>query len=155
MAISDPTELDLTSLYTDHRAAMTRLAHVVTGSNAIAQEVVQEAFLRLSRARDVREPVAYLRTIVVNLARTEARRAVRTLRPGALPASGHGVTGEPELDELWTKVQKLPEKYRTALALRFYADMSEAHMAEQLGVRPGTVKSLVHRGLDLLRKELA
>jgi RNA polymerase sigma factor (sigma-70 family) len=152
VAISDPTDLDLTSLYTDHRAAMTRLAHVVTGSNAVAQEVVQEAFLRLSRARDVREPAAYLRTIVVNLARTEARKASRTPRQeAALPT----VTGEPEVDELWAKVQALPEKYRTALALRFYADMSEAQMAEQLDVRPGTVKSLVHRGLDLLRKELA
>jgi RNA polymerase sigma factor (sigma-70 family) len=152
VAISDPTELDLTSLYTDHRAAMTRLAHVVTGSNAIAQEVVQEAFLRLSRARDVREPVAYLRTIVVNLSRTEARKASRTLRPQVRATD---VTGEPEMDELWAKVQALPEKYRTALALRFYADMSEAQMAEHLDVRPGTVKSLVSRGLDLLRKELA
>jgi RNA polymerase sigma factor (sigma-70 family) len=150
VAISDPTELDLTSLFSDHRMAMTRLAHVITGSNASAQEVVQEAFLRLSRAHDVREPVAYLRTIVVNLARTEVRRASRTLRPET-----RAVTGEPEIDELWAKVQALPEKYRTALALRFYADMSEAQMAEQLDVRPGTVKSLVSRGLELLRKELS
>jgi RNA polymerase sigma factor (sigma-70 family) len=149
VAISDPAELDLTSLYTEQRVAMTRLAHVITGSNAVAEEVAQEAFVRLSRARDVREPVAYLRTIVVNLSRTELRKASRTLRPEI-----RSVTGEPELDELWARVQALPEKYRTALALRFYADMSEAQMAEHLGVRPGTVKSLVHRGLELLRKEL-
>ena len=150
MTISDPAELDLTSLYTDQQAAMTRLAHVIVGSNAIAREVVQDAFVRLSRARDVREPAAYLRTIVVNLARTEARKAQRRPPPDVV-----AVTGEPEVDELWAKVQALPEKYRTALALRFYADMSEAQMADHIGVRPGTVKSLVHRGLELLRKELA
>ena len=150
MTIIDSGSSDLAALFSAQRAPLTRLAHVITGSNAIAQEVVQEAFVRLSTARDVRHPAAYVRTIVVNLSRTEARRAARPLQ-----ATITSVTGEPEIDELWAHVQRLPEKYRTALALRFYADMSEAQMAEHLGVRPGTVKSLVSRGLDLLRKELA
>ena len=140
---------ELEELFTAHAASLTRLAHVITGSNAVAQELVQEAFLRFSRAADVRDPAAYLRTIVVNLCRTEVRRSSRPLpRPEALHFD------EPEIDETWQAVQRLPEKYRTALALRFYADMSEAQMAEHLGCRPGTVKSLVSRGLDLLRKEV-
>jgi len=98
----------------------------------------------------VREPGAYLRTVVVNLSRTALRRGARTV---ALPHEPVALE-PPELDELWHQVQRLPEKYRTALALRFYADMSEAQMAEAMGVRPGTVKSLVSRGLDMLRKEL-
>lgn len=130
---------------------MTRLAHAITGSNAVAQEVVQDAFLRMSGARDVREPVAYLRTVVVNLSRTALRRGTRTVTLPHEPVA----LDPPELDELWQQVQRLPEKYRTALALRFYADMSEAQMAEAMGVRPGTVKSLVSRGLEMLRKELS
>lgn len=140
---------ELDDLYRDHAGALTRLAHVITGSNAVAQELVHEAFIRYSRARDVREPAAYLRTIVVNLARTEVRRSSRPL-PNPAPVHFE----EPAIDETWQAVQRLPEKYRTALALRFYADMSEAQMAEHLGCRPGTVKSLVSRGLDLLRKEV-
>ena len=151
MTIIDPGTPDLATLFQSQRAAMTRLAHVITGSNAVAQEVVQEAFIRLTGARNVREPAAYLRVIVVNLSRTEARKAARPLPTAVAPAP----TGEPEVDELWAHVQRLPEKYRTALALRFYADMSEAQMAEHLDCPPGTVKSLVSRGLDLLRKELA
>jgi RNA polymerase sigma factor (sigma-70 family) len=147
---SQPADLDLARLYADQRAPMTRLAHAITGSNAVAQEVVQDAFVRMSGARDVREPVAYLRTVVVNLSRTAARRGARTV---ALPHEAVAVE-PPELDELWHHVQRLPEKYRTALALRFYADMSEAQMAEAMNVRPGTVKSLVSRGLEMLRKEL-
>lgn len=146
----DPADVDLARLYTEQRVPMTRLAHAITGSNAIAQEVVQDAFVRMSGARNVREPGAYLRTVVVNLSRTALRRGTRTV---ALPHEPLALE-PPELDELWHQVQRLPEKYRTALALRFYADMSEAQMAEAMGVRPGTVKSLVSRGLDLLRKEL-
>ncbi len=63
--------------------------------------------------------------------------------------------GEPELDETWAIVRRLPPRYRTALALRFYEDLSEREIAEMMGVRPGTVKSLIHRGLARLRKELA
>ena len=150
MTITDWRTNDLERLYAEHSVSLTRLAHVIVGSNAVAQEIVQEAFIRFSRARDVQAPAAYLRTIVVNLARTELRRAGRPAPPADRPLR----FDEPTLDETWTAVQRLPERYRTALALRFYADMSEAQMAEHLGCRPGTVKSLVHRGLDLLRKEL-
>lgn len=151
MTIADPSHLDLAGLYATQRAPMTRLAHAITGSNAVAQEVVQDAFLRLGNARDVREPAAYLRTIVVNLSRTAIRRGARTV---AMPHEPIALD-PPEIDELWQQVQQLPEKYRTALALRFYADLSEAQMAETMGCRPGTVKSLVSRGLDMLRKELS
>lgn len=147
----DTAGLDLARLYAEQRAQMTRLAHTIVGSNAVAQEVVQDAFVRMSTARGVREPVPYLRTIVVNLSRTAVRRGGRTV---TLPHEPTALE-PPELDELWHQVQRLPEKYRTALALRFYADMSEAQMADAMGVRPGTVKSLVSRGLEMLRKELS
>jgi RNA polymerase sigma factor (sigma-70 family) len=153
VSIIDRRNDDVTELYSTQRAPMTRLAFVITGSQLSAQDVVHDAFIRFARAsssREIREPVAYLRTVVVNTARTAARRAARPL-PQPEPAA---VTGEPEVDELWAVVQRLPEKYRTALALRFYADLGEQEMAEHLGCRPGTVKSLVHRGLELLRKEL-
>lgn len=149
MIIVERRTSELDELYRDHSVALTRLAHVITGSNAVAQELVHDAFIRYSRVTEVREPAAYLRTIVVNLARTHVRRASRPLpRPEPLRFA------EPAIDETWQAVQRLPEKYRTALALRFYADMSEAQMADHLGCRPGTVKSLVSRGLDLLRKEV-
>ena len=151
MTIADPSRFDLAGLYAAQRAPMTRLAHAITGSNAIAQEVVQDAFVRISAAHDVRDPAAYLRTVVVNLSRTALRRRTRTV---ALPHEPIALD-PPELDELWQHVQRLPEKYRTALALRFYADLSESQMAEAMGCRPGTVKSLVSRGIDMLRRALS
>lgn len=134
------------------RTGLVRLAHAITGSNLLADDIVQDAYLRWSGRTDLDHPGAYLRTIVVNLSRDALRRRsvadrIRQEPPVAL--------GEPELDETWAVVRTLPERYRVVLALRFYEDMSEQQIADAMGVRPGTVKSLIHRGLDRLRKELS
>ena len=71
----DPTAPTLETLYRAQRLPMVRLAHVITGSNAVAEEVVQEAFIRLQAHWDQADnPVGYLRTIVTNLCRTQLRR---------------------------------------------------------------------------------
>jgi RNA polymerase sigma factor (sigma-70 family) len=62
---------------------------------------------------------------------------------------------DPEIDETWVAVCRLPFRQRAVLALRFYEDMSEAEIARVLGCRPGTVKSGLHRGLSRLREELS
>ena len=61
---------------------------------------------------------------------------------------------EPELDETWALLRALPERQRMALVLRFYEDLSEAEIARLLECRPGTVKSLIHRGLAKVRKDV-
>ncbi len=57
--------------------------------------------------------------------------------------------------EIWSALRRLSERRRTALVLRFYGDLSTAEIAEAMDCRPGTVSSLLHRGLADLRKELA
>ncbi|MEI6495542.1 MAG: sigma-70 family RNA polymerase sigma factor [Actinomycetota bacterium] len=147
------TTLTLEDVYRRERAHLVRLARMMVGSTVIAEEIVHDAFVRLEAAWErVDVPGAYVRTIVVNLCRTWLRRDHRAT--GALPAAERPVL-EPELDETWSVVQRLPEKYRVVLALRFYEDMAEVDIAEVLGCRAGTVRSRVHRGLDLLRKELS
>lgn len=144
-------ESDRESLFVRERQGLVRLAHAITGSNLVAEDVVHDAYLRWADRPNLVNPGGYLRTIVVNLSRDSIRRRnvaerIRLDRPVPL--------GEPELDETWALVRTLPERYRTALALRFYEDLPEREIAELMGVRPGTVKSLIHRGLARLRKEL-
>lgn len=143
----------LESLFRTQRLPMVRLAHLITGSNALAEEVVQEAFIRLQGHWERADnPAAYLRTIVVNLCRTQVRRREherRLTRPAPRP------TVQPEIDETWAAVCRLPYRQRAALALRFYEDLGEAEIARILGCRPGTVKSTIHRGLSRLREELS
>lgn len=139
------------TLFERERPGLVRLAHVITGSNQITEDLVHDAYLRWVDRPALDNPAGYLRIVVVNLARDALRRReiasrVRHDEPVRL--------GEPQLDETWAIVRSLPEKYRTALALRFYEDLSERRIAELMGVRPGTVKSLIHRGLEKVRKEL-
>lgn len=137
-------------LYRREYLPMVRLAHLVTGSNEVAEDVVQEAFVRMYRNWDRADrPGAYLRTIVVNGCNTWHRRR-RMERERVPPPVAEGV--DPEARELLDALARLGLRQRSALVLRFYADMSEADVAQALGCRPGTVKSLVHRGLRQMER---
>jgi RNA polymerase sigma factor (sigma-70 family) len=149
----DPAGPTLETLYRSQRLPMVRLAHVITGSNAVAEEVVQEAFIRLqAHWAQAENPAGYLRTIVTNLCRTHVRRREQERR---LDPPVHLVAFPPEIDETWAAVCRLPFRQRAALALRFYEDLDEAEIARILGCRPGTVKSTIHRGLARLRREMS
>ncbi len=144
---------DLATLYLSQRARMVRLARLLTGSNAIAEDVVQEAFLKMHAAtQSPRNPEAYLRTVVTNLSWSHMRHRhveQRIHMPRQVTAS------DPEIDETWSALCRLPFRQRAVLALRFYEDMTEADIARVLKCRPGTVKSTLHRALSRLRKDLS
>jgi RNA polymerase sigma-70 factor (sigma-E family) len=140
-------------LYRAEHHRMLRVAVLLTSSTEVAQDVVQDAFVRLYRRWDgVRDPSGYLYRIVVNGCRSHHRRAAREQQARervSRSASSVVVLGA---DELQDALASLPYRQRAALVLRFYADHSEAETAEVLGCRPGTVGSLVHRGLAQLKK---
>ena len=149
--MSQPDD-DVEDLYRSQRLAMVRLARLLTDSSAVAEEIVQDAFIRFARSPGRKnEPAAYLRVIVVNLCRSQQRRTLieRRLAPRAPLLSGI-----PEIDETWDLVRKLPFRQRAVLMLRYYEDLSEADIARVLNCRPGTVKSALHRGIAALRKQL-
>ena len=144
----------LIALYRDERVGLVRLAHLMTGSPALAEDIVQEAFLRLHPALDtVEKPGAYLRTTVVNLCRSHHRRqGVERRWLERQPAPGADLP--PELDETWRALLALPEAQRHALVLRFYLDLRIEDIAALLGRPIGTVKSTLHRGLAALTREV-
>ncbi|MGH9065083.1 MAG: RNA polymerase sigma factor [Acidimicrobiales bacterium] len=141
----------LVELYRAQYRPMVRLAYLLTGSSALAEEVVQDAFIRVRRRlADVDRPVGYLRTAVVNGCRNEHRRADVARRLGPAAACSRSV--EDEVDDLGDALARLPERQRAVLVLRYYLGQSEADIAASLRCRPGTVKSLAHRGLAALRE---
>jgi RNA polymerase sigma factor (sigma-70 family) len=89
---------------------------------------------------------------VANLAKSHLRRLRLERR---LPGPDRFFFDDPEIDETWEAVCRLPFRQRSVLALRFYSDLSEAEIARVLGCRPGTVKSSLSRGLAKLREELS
>jgi RNA polymerase sigma-70 factor (sigma-E family) len=147
-------------LYAAHAPEAVRLAYLLTGDRALAEDLAQEAFVRMfGRFRDLRRPEAfraYLRTTVVNLSRSHFRRArverAFLARTGAEPAAAEP---EPEpRSELWEALGTLTPRQRAAIVLRYYEDLSETQTADVLRCPVGTVKSLVSRGMERLRREL-
>lgn len=151
-ASGTPPAPDLATLYLHKREAMVRLARLLTGSMVIAEEVVQEAFLRMHQQRSSPDnPTGYLRTTVANISRSHMRRL--RLERHVVPED-RVTFDDPVVDETWAALRRLPFRQRAVLALRFYEDLPEAEIARLLGCRPGTVKSSLHRGLAKLRDEL-
>jgi RNA polymerase sigma-70 factor (sigma-E family) len=149
----------LAELYASHAAEAIRLAYVLTGDRVLAEDLVQDAFVKLAgRLVHLRDPDAfdaYLRRTVVNLANSYFRRKrverAYLRRSAAEPRADESAHNADRRDELWQDLQRLPSRQRTAIVLRIYEDLPERRVAEILGCRPGTVRSLVSRGLAELR----
>lgn len=141
----------LVDCYRRDRVELVRLAYLLTSSHAVAEEVVQEAFIatRRSWAR-VENPERYLRTTVVNRCRSWGRHQ-QVIRTHA-PPPPDPVLAEP--DELWDALSRLEPRRRAAIVLRYYCSLPHAEIAELLGCRPATVRTSIHRGLKQLAKEI-
>jgi RNA polymerase sigma-70 factor (sigma-E family) len=137
--------------YRAQHEPMLRLAYLLTRSRAAAEDLVQDSFIRVEpRWGTLDTPAAYLRRTVTNACYSWHRRRRREEAATVEPPDHV----EPEHDEMWDALAQLPPRRRAALVLRYYLDLSEADIAEALGCRPGTVKSLTHRGLAELRSVL-
>jgi RNA polymerase sigma-70 factor (sigma-E family) len=140
---------------------LVRLATVLV-DREVAEELVQDAFVRthsrLSRIAPGKVPV-YLRSAVINGARSHLRRRmVQRRHPPAppLPAAAAEVDGVARAvrTELFSALNRLPNRQREVLVLRYYMDLSEAEIAETLGISTGSVKQHAHRGLATLSTSL-
>jgi RNA polymerase sigma-70 factor (sigma-E family) len=135
--------------------ALCRLAFLLTGDWAQAEDLVQDALVRCERrwrsiAAD--DPDAYVRRAVVNAAANwrRRRRTELPLTEEALPARDDSAATDARL-MLIAALRRLPIDQRQVLVLRFFEQLSEAETALALGIAPGTVKSRTSRGLDALR----
>lgn len=153
----------MATLYRLHAPKAGRLAYLLTGDAHLAEDLAQEAFVRLiGRLRGIRDEeavAAYLRQSIVNLARKhwrkrESERAYLRREGPQLAAVAGTVPDLPARDELWEALGGLSYRQRAAIVLRFYEDLSEKQTARVLGCAVGTVKSSVSRGLRQMREEL-
>ena len=155
------SEGGLDALYRAHVAEAQRLAYLLTGDRTLAEDLVQDAFVKvLGRFQDIRNRDAfwwYLRRTIVNLSTSYFRRRrverswlERQNPPEAAPLP-HDLG---ERERLRDALMSLRPEQRAAVVLRFYEDLSLADTAEALGMPVGTVKSTVSRGLDRLREQL-
>ena len=140
-------------IYQDHFLWAARLAYLLTGDSALAEDLTQEAFLGYYRHADrVDNPRAYMRATLVNLAARFRRRERRRVEVHRIVAQRESVSESS--NELFDVVTRLPVKQRVVIVLRYYEGLSEAEIATALDCAQGTVKSLASRAIDQLRKEV-
>ena len=168
--LADPAErtewsadLAVMELYAQHYRALVRLAAMLVRDTSTAEEVVQDSFVAMHhgwhRLKDTEKALAYLRQAVVNKSRSVLRhRAVveRNVQnaPPDMPSAEHGAFLRLERSAVIAALRDLPRRQREAIVLRFYADLSEAEIADTMGISRGAVKSHTSRGMAALRAVL-
>jgi len=153
----------LRELYELHYRDLVRLACLLLDHTEAAEEVVQDAFVKLygalDRIEDREATPAYLRSMVMNGARSKLRRrqVVRrhppTPEPHVEPADAATLLHEDQR-EVIEALRTLPGRQRECLVLRYYGGCSEAEIAETLGIARGTVKSSVSRAMAAMSERL-
>jgi RNA polymerase sigma-70 factor (sigma-E family) len=169
--VDAPTRVDagrdadeaLVALYTAHYRSLVRMAALLLRDTAAAEDVVQDAFIAMHgswrRLRDTDKALAYLRQAVINRARSRLRhlKVVDRKAPAPMPdaaSAEYGAMRSLERAEVLQALGRLPHRQREVLVLRYYSDLSEAQIAETMGISQGAVKSHASRGIAALRDNL-
>lgn len=160
----DPDAL-VADMFSQEGSSLVRLARLFCDDRNAAEDLVQEAFIRLHRSaasiRDLDRAPAFLRSIVINLARDHNRRGLMSLRhqntaervtPPSEP-DDRAVSDE-ESEAVLTALRDLPERQRACLVLRYYAELSIAEVADTLHISKNSVKTHCRRGLAALESRL-
>jgi RNA polymerase sigma-70 factor (sigma-E family) len=153
----------VTQLYVAHYSSLVRLAALLVRHSGEAEEIVQDSFVamhgRWHRLREPDKALAYLRQSVINRARSAQRHHVvvdkHTPRHvDDAPSAEHHALGSETRAEVMGALHQLPTRQREVLVLRYYSELSEAEIADALGISRGAVKSHASRGMSALRQRL-
>jgi RNA polymerase sigma factor (sigma-70 family) len=147
------------SLYDRHYLALVRLARNLVDDLDSAEDVVQDVFAGLKQLPD--DPLSYLRVAVVNRARSALRRRkvaraflLRSGRPDDAEAADADVLRADRRRRLLTLIDRLPQRQREVVVLRYYEDLAVADIARVLRISPGAVSSSLARALDTLETRI-
>ncbi len=157
-------------LFRDHHGELVRLAVLMVGDVATAEDVVQDVYASLHRRANQHQhqpedPLPYVRAAVLNGCRSALRRRGIARRVTLVHRDSHRhdetlasaeseVILSEERRQVLAALSRLPRRRREVLVLRYYLGLSEAEIAAVLGISPGTVKSTAARGLAALARDL-
>ena len=152
----------VSDLYAAHWHALVRLAYLMVHDITLAEDIVQDALVtvhqRWSSLRDPHAALGYVRRTVVNSSRSALRHqnvvdryARRADQDRVAESAEQTAIDHADHDEMLRALGQLSDKQREVLILRYYGDLSEAEIADALGISRGAVKTHAHRGLAHLR----
>jgi RNA polymerase sigma-70 factor (sigma-E family) len=162
---ADRTEA-VTELFQMHYPQLVRLARFLVDDPETAEDVEMEAYAALHRRwsaiRDPHDAFRYVRSCVLNGARSQLRRrrvvrmhlAVTAVPPSGLPVDDDVATAGSTRATVMALLRTLPNRQRQVLVLRYFANLSEAEIADALGISPGSVKTHAARGMSAMATAL-
>jgi RNA polymerase sigma factor (sigma-70 family) len=175
--ITTDAEALVIRLFHEEGRSLVRLARLFVDDRNAAEDLVQEAFLRLARHAhridEIDKAAAYMRSIVLNLARDHNRRGLVSLRhhasathehaePGASRGAGWSTLApddqlvrSEEHRRVLEAVRSLPIRQRDCVTLRYFAELGIEAIAENLGLSSNSVKTHLQRGLANLERNLS
>jgi RNA polymerase sigma factor (sigma-70 family) len=152
--VADRSGVPFDEFYRNSWKQTVRVAALLTQDRSVAEEIAQEAFVAVfDRWSQLREPEGYLYRCVSNAGKMYHRRVGTERRK--LPLLDPPPFASVDFDELADVVATLPFRQRAVIVLRYHARLSESEIADALGCRPGTVKSLASRALRRMKRELS
>ena len=160
--LGDARQAAVTALYHEHALSLIRLAHIMLGGRAGAEDIVHDAFCGLYRRwahlADPGNALGYVRSSVLNGCRTALRRSrladlTRSYQPDEASAEAAVLLGE-ERREVVRALRRLPARQREVLVLGYYLDLPDEQIADDLGIGASTVRSTRHRALAALERVL-
>ena len=152
---AEGVEVRFACFYDEHREWAIRLAWLLTHDAAEAEDVVQDAFTRVFvRFDDLDRPAAYLRTVLVRRVDERSRAKRREDLRLTLVHNGSATSIEGPTGGLVDAIAHLSLKQRTAVVLRYWGGLDDSDIASTMGIRAGTVRSLLSRATSQLRKEI-
>lgn len=149
--------VSLSAFASEHTVALTRFAYVLCGDRGVAEDLVQDAYLRLYRrfgdTIGVDAPLAYARRAIVNGAVSRTRkRSTGEVVLADLPDSARSEQWTAaDQGAAWQALATLPQRQRAVLVMRYYLDLPDQEIADLLGCRQGSVRSLAARAFGALR----
>lgn len=155
----DPARLDPAQIHRRYWLGLVRMAALLTGDRAAAEDIVQDAFVsmgsRWQRWDDTAPAVRYLRACVLNGARSLGRRRGLAGRLPVDRVQDQPAAEDEALDRLRSEriaavVRELPERQREIVVLRYFGELTITETAAQLGISESAVKSSAHRALQTL-----
>ena len=154
----------LVDLYRTHAKALVEMLWVYTGDRGEAEDLCQEAFIRLQRSWRRIDPSRnagpYLRATAFNLARSGFRRRLVAERlrtapePEGAAAADEGVELRVDQRQLLVALRRLPARQRECVVLRYWQDQSDTQIAATLGISANSVKTHLRRAMERLEHEL-
>jgi RNA polymerase sigma-70 factor (sigma-E family) len=158
-SVVDGTDAAFDRFVAEHRVALVRIATLLSGSVAQAEDLVQDVLIRLyPRWGSLADPLPYVRRCVTNeflsWRRCWSTRHIRVVPDAVLAEQLDDPWDDGPDPELWARVQALPRQQRAAVVLRYYESLDDDEIADALSCRPGTVRGHISRGLAALRRGL-